>query len=134
MAEGADGNDSLDCGPHLRCGDDDRDAPERSAANDDLASAEVRRWLRETEPDRRVRNDALLRMFFLWLLEPDEAREHLERERAYWQGLMDELQAIYAQPPGRTRKERAFRLSLEGGVRMVEARLQWLDRAVDEKI
>ncbi|MBA3333842.1 MAG: PadR family transcriptional regulator [Actinobacteria bacterium] len=49
----------------------------------DTGLAEVRRWLRETEPDRRVRNDALLRMFFLWLLEPDEAREHLERERAY---------------------------------------------------
>ena len=94
----------------------------------------ARDWLRETEPDRRVRNDALLRMFFLWLLEPGEAREHLERERAYWQGLMDELQEISAQPPGRPRKDRAFRLTLEGGVRMVEARLQWLDWAVDQKI
>src|SRR5688572_20586279 len=56
--------------------------------------AEVRRWLRETEPDRRVRNDALLRMFFLWLLEPDEARSQLERERAYWQGILDELREI----------------------------------------
>ena len=36
----------------------------------DTGLAEVRRWLRETEPDRRVRNDALLRMFFLWLLDP----------------------------------------------------------------
>ena len=35
--------------------------------------AEIRRWLRETQPDRRVRSDAALRTFFLWLLEPDEA-------------------------------------------------------------
>ena len=45
--------------------------------------AEVRTWLRETAPDRRVRSDAALRTFFLWLLEPEEAREQLEGERAY---------------------------------------------------
>ena len=39
----------------------------------DAASTEIRRWLLETEPDRRVRSDAALRTFFLWLLEPDEA-------------------------------------------------------------
>jgi len=100
----------------------------------DTGLAEVRRWLRETEPDRRVRNDALLRMFFLWLLEPDEAREHLERERAYWQGILAELREIEAKPPGQTRKERAFRLSLEGGIRMVESRVHWLDWAVDQRI
>ena len=100
----------------------------------DTGLAEVRRWLRETEPDRRVRNDALLRMFFLWLLEPDEAREHLERERAYWQGILAELRETEAKPPGQTRKERAFRLSLEGGIRMVESRVHWLDWAVDQRI
>ena len=62
--------------------------------------AEVRRWLRETEPDRRVRNDASLRTFFLWLLEPDEARAQLERERVYWRGILDELEQIRAQPLG----------------------------------
>ena len=36
---------------------------------------EIRRWLRESEPDRRVRSDAALRTFFLWLLEPAEAAE-----------------------------------------------------------
>ena len=96
--------------------------------------AEVRRWLRETEPDRRVRNDALLRMFFLWLLEPDEARAHLERERAYWQGILDELREIEAKPPGQTRKERAFRLSLEGGIRMVESRVEWCEWAAGQTI
>jgi hypothetical protein len=92
----------------------------------------VRRWLRETEPDRRVRNDATLRTFFLWLLEPEEARAQLERERAYWQRILGELEAIRAEPAGTSRKERAFRLSLEGGLRTVAARLEWLEWALGE--
>src|SRR5580765_3068336 len=35
--------------------------------------ADVRRWLLETTPDRRVRSEAALRGFFLWLLDTDEA-------------------------------------------------------------
>src|SRR5918994_3743523 len=50
----------------------------------DAGLAEIRHWLRNTEPDRRVRSDAALRTFFLWLLEPEEARDELERERSYW--------------------------------------------------
>jgi PadR family transcriptional regulator, regulatory protein AphA len=100
----------------------------------DAGLTEVQRWLRETQPDRRVRNDALLRMFFLWLLEPDEARAHLARERAYWQEIMDELREIETQPVGPTRKDRAFRLSLEGGIHMVDARIRWLDWAVEQTI
>lgn len=100
----------------------------------DTGLAEIRRWLRETEPDRRVRNDAQLRMFFLWLLDPDEARSHLERERAYWQGILDELREIDTKPQSRTRKGRAFQLSLEGGIRMVESRIEWLEWAVDQRI
>src|SRR6201985_1101239 len=33
----------------------------------------VQRWLRETEPDRTVRNETILRLFMLWLLEAQEA-------------------------------------------------------------
>lgn len=100
----------------------------------DAGRAEVRRWLRETEPDRRVRNDAALRIFFLWLLPPAEARAHLERELGYWRGIRDELETIREQPPGRSRKERAFRLSLEGGIRVVDARIEWLEWALAEGV
>ena len=100
----------------------------------DTGLAEVRRWLRETEPDRRVRNDALLRMFFLWLLDPDEARGYLERECAYWQGILDELREIDTKPQSPTRTGRAFQLSLDGGIRMVESRIEWLEWAVDQPI
>jgi PadR family transcriptional regulator AphA len=93
---------------------------------------EVRRWLRETEPERRVRNDAALRTFFLWLLEPEETEAQLERERAYWRSLLDELEAIREQPFGERRKERAFRLALEGGISAATARLEWAEWALEE--
>lgn len=90
---------------------------------------EVRRWLRETEPDRRVRSDAALRTFFLWLLEPDEVPEQLRRERVYWRTRLDELELIRAGPRGPGRKEQAFGIALEGGIRALEARLDWLEWA-----
>ncbi|WP_194819196.1 PadR family transcriptional regulator [Nocardia sp. XZ_19_385] len=39
--------------------------------------AEVRRWLTETEPKPVSRNDMLLRVFFLGVLERDQARDYL---------------------------------------------------------
>jgi PadR family transcriptional regulator AphA len=93
---------------------------------------QLRTWLRETEPDRRVRSDAALRTFFLWLLEPDEAREQLEGERSYWQGVLDEFLRIREEPTGHNKKARTFRIALEGGIQTVEARLAWLDGALAE--
>jgi len=94
--------------------------------------AEIRRWLGETEPDRRVRSDAALRTFFLWLLEPEEAVLQLEAERAYWRGVLDEFERIQDEPTGEDRKSRTFRIALEGGIAGVEARLAWLDDAIAE--
>jgi DNA-binding PadR family transcriptional regulator len=98
----------------------------------DAGIAEVRAWLRDTAPDRRVRSDAALRTFFLWLLEPAEAREQLEGERTYWRGVLDEFLRIREEPTGRNKKARTFRIALEGGIRTVEARLAWLDDALTE--
>jgi PadR family transcriptional regulator, regulatory protein AphA len=95
----------------------------------DAGLAEIRHWLRDTEPDRRVRSDAALRTFFLWLLEPDDARGELERERSYWRERLAELEAIEARPRGPGRKEQAFGIALEGGVRAIRTRLEWLDWA-----
>jgi DNA-binding PadR family transcriptional regulator len=98
----------------------------------DLGLAEVRRWLRESEPDRRVRSDAALRTFFLWLLEPAEAAERLDAERTYWQGVLDEFLRIQDEPTGDDKKSRTFRIALEGGIAGVEARLAWLDKTIAE--
>jgi len=93
---------------------------------------DVRRWLRGTEPDRRVRSEAALKTFFLWLLEPDEAASQLEHERGYWSGVLGEFRRIEEEPTGDDKKSRAFRIALEGGIRTVEARLEWLDAALAE--
>ena len=94
--------------------------------------ADVRRWLLETTPDRRVRSDAALRTFFLWLLEPAEAERQLADECAYWQSVLDEFRRIEAEPTGNNKKARTFRIALEGGIRTVEARLAWLEDAIAE--
>ena len=39
-----------------------------------------------------------------------------------------------AEPPGGRAQERAFRLSLDGGIRMVESRIEWLEWAVEQRI
>ena len=93
---------------------------------------DVRRWLLETTPDRRVRSDAALRGFFLWLLEPSEAQAQLESERSYWQGVLDEFLRIQGEPTGDDKKARTLRIALEGGIRTVEARLAWLGDAIAE--
>lgn len=98
----------------------------------DAGLADIRRWLLETTPERRVRSDAALRTFFLWLLTPEEAERQLERERAYWQGVLDEFRRIQDEPTGRNKKARTFRIALEGGIGTVEARLAWLDDAIVE--
>jgi DNA-binding PadR family transcriptional regulator len=93
----------------------------------DAGLADMRRWLLETSPERRVRSDAALRTFFLWLLAPDEAEHQLEEERSYWLGVLDEFRRIQEEPTGRNKKARTLRIALEGGIRTVEARLAWLD-------
>jgi len=98
----------------------------------DRGLADIRRWLRESEPDRRVRSDAALRTFFLWLLEPAEAAGRLEDERTYWQGVLDEFFRIQDEPTGDDKKSRTFRIALEGGIAGVEARLTWLEKTIAE--
>ena len=98
----------------------------------DRGLAEVRRWLRESEPDRRVRSDAALRTFFLWLLEPAEAVERLDAERTYWQSVLEEFLRIQDEPTGYDKKSRTFRIALEGGIAGVEARLAWLEETIVE--
>ena len=92
---------------------------------------EVRRWL-HTEPDRRVRSDAALRVFFLWLLEPDEAAAFLRAERDRYLALHAELERIQAEEEPESPKQRAYRLALVGGLMTFEARIRWAEWALQE--
>lgn len=96
----------------------------------DEGLAAVRRWLRDTEPDRAVRHEPDLRIFFLWLLEPQEAAAHLRRERELQDGLLAEFEAIAERTRELpTRKTMAYRLALELGLRLSRARIEWAEWA-----
>jgi DNA-binding PadR family transcriptional regulator len=95
----------------------------------DEGHAEVRRWLRETEPSRTVRDEAALRLFFLWLLEPGDAAAYLRGEAQRAREVLDELEAIAAQEDPDTPKTRAYRVALELGLRSARARLEWAEWA-----
>jgi PadR family transcriptional regulator AphA len=40
----------------------------------------LRHWLTRTEPNRATRNEAFLRLFFLWFLSPEECERYLQGE------------------------------------------------------
>lgn len=91
---------------------------------------EVRRWLRDTAPSRTVRDEASLRLFFLWLLEPAHAEAYLRGEAERARGLLDEFETIEAQPDPDNPKTRAYRIALELGLRSARARLEWAEWAL----
>ena len=86
----------------------------------DAGLDEVRRWLRETEPSRTVRDEASLRLFFLWLLEPDEAEAYLRGEAERARATLAEFEEIAAQEDPDTPKTRAYRIALELGLRTTQ--------------
>jgi DNA-binding PadR family transcriptional regulator len=92
--------------------------------------AEVRRWLRDTEPSRTVRDESALRLFFLWLLEPEDAEAYLRGEAERFREQLEEYEAIAAQPDPDNPKTRAYRIALELGLRSARARLEWAEWAV----
>lgn len=96
----------------------------------DEGHEEVRRWLRETEPSRTVRNEAALRLFFLWLLDPAEAEAYVRGEAEHLRARLAELEAIAAQEDPDTPKTRAYRVALELGLRSTRARLEWAEWAL----
>jgi PadR family transcriptional regulator AphA len=94
--------------------------------------AELRQWLRETEPDRGGRNELLLRIFLLWLLEPEEAAAYLRREQGLLELELEELEAIAEEDDPQTPPEKAAALALGHGLRILRARLGWVEWAQRE--
>ena len=96
----------------------------------DAGLAEARRWLRETEPSRTVRSEAALRLFFLWLLEPEEAEAYLRGEAEHARATLAELERIAAQEDPESPKTRAYRTALDLGLYTARARLEWAEGAI----
>ena len=100
----------------------------------DAGLEEVRRWLRETAPSRTSRSEPALRLFFLWLLEQEEAQAYLRGEAEHARRVLAELEAIAAQEDPDTPKTRAYRIALELGLRSNRARLEWAQWAMERAL
>lgn len=88
---------------------------------------EVERWLRETRPGRTGKDESLLRVFFLWLLDAGEAASYLDREGDYQRRLLAELEDIAASSEPVGEKEEAYRLALDYGLRVTRTRIEWAE-------
>jgi PadR family transcriptional regulator AphA len=93
--------------------------------------AEVKRWLRETEPVRATRDEAGLRIFFLWLLEPEERVRFLEEELRIHRAKLAEYELIRDTNQWVRTKERAFRIALELGIQRRRAAVRWAEWALE---
>jgi len=94
--------------------------------------AEIERWLLETTPSRNTRDEALLRVFFLWLLDPEEAAEYLDREVEFQRRMLADLERIESSETPGDAKERSYRLALDFGLRITRARRDWAEDAARE--
>jgi PadR family transcriptional regulator AphA len=92
---------------------------------------ELRRWLAETTP-QSGRSEAMLRVFFLWLLDTDDAEAYLAWEAATQRRLLDELERIRGSGEPTDRKQRAYRLAREAGIATTRARIDWAEWARHE--
>lgn len=92
----------------------------------DAGLAELHRWLTTTSPDRSGRNDAMLRIFFLWTLEPAEAAAYLDAEAAAYRENGSELKQIdHDVPWGSSGAELMGRIALEQGRRWSTMNAEW---------
>lgn len=101
--------------------------------------AEVQRWLRDTEPDRTVRNETILRLFMLWLLESpdaiaffdDEIESHRQRLTGFEETLAEDERQRREHGTARGGPSRCATLALEWGIRYEREYIDWATQARD---
>jgi DNA-binding PadR family transcriptional regulator len=95
--------------------------------------AELRSWLRDSEPDYSVRYPAQLRAFCLWTLPTDEALALLARDRAeYVRHLAQIEESIASVDWSAYGQRRASRLIIEFGRRFYALQIEWTDWAAEQ--
>jgi DNA-binding PadR family transcriptional regulator len=94
---------------------------------------ELRHWITDVAPERNRRNDALLRVFFLWAVEPDQARDYLEQEVAAYRAYHQVLASVRDNTNwDQTPLDRYGRIALENGLRALTAYEDWAQWAVNQ--
>ena len=91
---------------------------------------ELRRWITEVEPGRGTRNEVLLRTFFMYLVEPAEAEAFFRREAEHYRLELGALEAFAAEEV-ETPSQRASALTVDAGIRVLKARIEWAERAAE---
>lgn len=93
--------------------------------------AELRRWITEVEPSRGTRNETLLRTFFVYLVDPAEAESFFRREAESYRAKLAVLES-FAEEEVTTPSERASALTVDAGIRVLKARIEWAERSAEE--
>jgi PadR family transcriptional regulator, regulatory protein AphA len=87
---------------------------------------ELRHWLTEVTPERNRRNDAVLRVFFLGAVAPEEARAYFEREADAYKSFHELLESVKATTNwSETDFDRYGRIAIENGLRALAAYEEW---------
>jgi PadR family transcriptional regulator AphA len=100
----------------------------------DEGRAVVRRWLVDSPPSHVSRNETILRVFFLWLVEREERREFLLRERSHHQRVLGGYERLAAKEVWVSAPAEAGRIALEFGLRYERAMLDWIEWALDQPL
>jgi DNA-binding PadR family transcriptional regulator len=94
---------------------------------------ELRRWLRDEEPDFSVRYGAMLRVFALWTLPKNEALAQLASYREEFTRRLERIEgAIQMVDWGNNEVARSSRLAIEFGRRFYAAQVEWADWAAEQ--
>jgi PadR family transcriptional regulator AphA len=94
--------------------------------------AELRRWITDVEPARSIRNETLLRTFFAYIVDPGEAEAFFRRQAEEYRRRLDVLERFAAEPPPATPSERASGLTVDAGIRVLRAQIEWAEAAAAE--
>ncbi|MBU3060334.1 PadR family transcriptional regulator [Nocardia sp. NEAU-G5] len=94
---------------------------------------ELRHWLTEVPPKRPLRDEALLRIFFLGQLDPEQARRYLLDGVEYLTRHIEELQTTEETIDwDADNLSRYGRLVLDYGISTLSLRREWLAQTADE--
>jgi PadR family transcriptional regulator AphA len=101
--------------------------------------AEAQRWLRESTPDRTVRNETILRLFMLWLLDSHEAvaffdgeiESHRQRLAGFEQTLAEDERQRREHGTAKGGPAFCAALALEWGIRYEREYIDWATNARD---
>ncbi|MFS4094257.1 PadR family transcriptional regulator [Streptomyces sp. AF1A] len=99
----------------------------------DEGLAELRHWLTETTPQRTIRSDILLRVFFLGVLPPDQARGYLTELAQMSEQSIEQLRRLSDSIDWDDGNLSVHgRIALEYGLRFNAMRREWAEWAAEQ--